>query len=98
MRTENMSRNGLLIGWTSENGAIQTPGLGQIVTVEVELPAHHGFGPKCIHCQGTVVRVLNENLDATTVALRLNYIDFRPFQGQFLPAPALGRAPAAWNA
>ena len=86
MRTENMSRNGLLIGWTSETGAVPTPGLGQIVTVEIELPAHHGFGPKCIHCQGAVIRVSNENPDTTTVALRLNYIDFRAFQGQFLPA------------
>lgn len=99
MRTENMSRNGLLIGWTSENGAVPPPGLGQIVTVEIELPAHHGFGPKCIHCQGAVTRVSNENPDATTVALRLNYMDFRAFQGHLLSAPpAHGPAPAAWTA
>ncbi len=91
MRTENMSRNGLLIAWKSEAGAVPTPSLGQIVTVEIELPAHHGFGPKCIHCQGAVTRVSNENPDATTVALRLNYMDFRSFQGQLFSTPQPGR-------
>ena len=38
MRTENMSRNGLLIGWTSEKGVVPPPGLGQIVTVEIVVP------------------------------------------------------------
>jgi hypothetical protein len=98
MRTENMSRNGLLIGWASEKGAVPPPGLGQIVTVEIELPAHHGFGPKCIHCQGTVIRVSSENPDAATVALRLNYMDFRAFQGHLLSAPVHGPGPAAWTA
>ena len=60
MRTENMSRNGLLIAWKSEAGAVPTPAIGQIVTVEIELPAHHGFSPKCIHCQGPVTRVSND--------------------------------------
>jgi PilZ domain len=95
MHTENMSRNGLLIAWQGENGVVPAPRLGQIVTVEIELPAHHGFSPKCIHCQGAVTRVSNENPDATTVALRLNYMDFRSFQGQLYSAPALGPAPAA---
>jgi hypothetical protein len=98
MRTENMSRNGLLIGWMTENGAVPPPGLGQMVTVEIELPAHHGFGPKCIHCQGAVIRVSNENPDATTVALRLNYMDFRAFQGHLISGQAHGPSPVAWTA
>ena len=57
MCTENISRSGLLIVWQSDNGSIPLPSVGQIVTVEVELPANHGFGQKCIHCQGTVTRV-----------------------------------------
>ena len=97
MRTENMSRNGILIGWTSENGVVPTPGLGQIVTVEIELPAHHGFGPKCIHCQAAVIRVSSENPDST-VALRVNYMDFRAFQGKFLTVQTSGSGPEAWTA
>jgi hypothetical protein len=85
MRTQNMSRNGLLILWKGENGEVPTPGVGQIVTVEIELPAHHGFGPKCIHCQGAVTRVSKESPDGPAVALRLNYMDFRSFQAQFHP-------------
>ena len=98
MRTENMSRNGLLIRWTSDKGTVPPPGIGQIVTVEIELPAHHGFSPKCIHCQGTVIRVSSEKPDAATVAFRLNYMDFRAFQGHLISAPAPGPAPAAWTA
>lgn len=96
MHTENMSRNGLSIGWTSENGAVPPPSLGQMVTVEIELPALHRFGPKCIHCQGAVIRVSNENPDLTIVALRLNYIDFRAFQGHFLAAED-SRSQARWT-
>src|ERR1700732_189027 len=73
MHTENMSRHGLLIAWKSESAAIPTPAVGQIVTVEIELPAHHSFGQKCIHCQGAVARVSHEDPDAPSVALRLNY-------------------------
>ena len=55
--TENISRSGILLAWRGEGEALPPPAVGQIVTVEVELPANHGFGQKCIHCQGTVMRV-----------------------------------------
>ena len=55
------------------------PFLNQIVTVEVELPANHGFGQKCIHCQGTVTRISQADPDCPLVALRINYMDFRAF-------------------
>ncbi|MGA7234136.1 MAG: PilZ domain-containing protein [Bryobacteraceae bacterium] len=93
MRTENMSRNGLLIAWETETSTVPAPSLGEIVTVEIELPAHHSFNPKCIHCQGAVTRVSNENHGPTTVALSLNYVDFRPLQRPLFSSPALGRLP-----
>jgi hypothetical protein len=98
MQTENMSRSGLLIAWQSESGMVPLPFVGQIVTVEIELPAHHGFGPKCIHCQGAVARVSSENPDAPRVALRLNYMDFRSFQGQFYATPIPAPVSTAWTA
>jgi hypothetical protein len=52
--TENISRSGLLIAWGPADSRGSLPRVGQIITVEIELPAHHGFGQKCIHCQGTV--------------------------------------------
>ena len=97
MQTENMSRNGLLIAWNHANGECPPPLVGQIITVEIELPAHHGFGPKCIHCQGAVVRVLREKPEAMQVALRLNYMDFRSLQSQYFRAQEPEIIPSAWT-
>ncbi len=78
MYTENISRSGMLVMWRGE-AALPLPFLNQIVTVEVELPANHGFGQKCIHCQGTVTRISQADPDCPLVALRINYMDFRAF-------------------
>lgn len=79
MYVENMSRNGLLLAWRSETGPVHPPAVGQFVTVEVELPSNHCFGPKCIHCQGTVARVSLEDRECPRVAVQLNHMDFRSF-------------------
>ena len=79
MNTENISRTGILIGWRSLDTNLPLPAPGQIITVEIELPAHHGFGQKCIHCQGLVMRVAGNDPDCPKVALRVNYMDFRSF-------------------
>jgi len=81
MHIENISRTGLLVVWRSDKGPLPLPAVGQIVTIEVELPANHGFGPKCIHCQGVVARIALEDRDSPRVAVRLNYMDFRSFPG-----------------
>ena len=90
--TENISRNGLLIAWrNAEMPAVGNPRVGQLLTVQIELPAHHGFGQKCIHCQGTVVRVATPEATAVRVALSLNYMDFRSYEDRYNvvhPAPA----------
>lgn len=79
MYTENISRSGMLVAWRGETGSLPVPAMGQIITVEVELPANHGFGQKCIHCQGTVMRVSDSGQGFPRVALRVNYMDFRSF-------------------
>ncbi len=90
MVTENISRSGLLIAWRAENAPLPVPAVGQILTVEVELPANHGFGQKCIHCQGTVTRVADPASNSPHVALQVNYMDFRSFHGRLR---AMGNAP-----
>ena len=75
--TENISRSGLLIVWRGEESFLPTPSVGQIITIDVELPADHGFEQKCIHCQGTVTRVTQAHPDCPRVAMRINYMDFR---------------------
>ena len=56
MFTENISRSGVMVAWQGQTES-PMPVPGQVLTIEVELPAAHGFGQKCIHCQGTVIRV-----------------------------------------
>jgi hypothetical protein len=41
MVTENISRSGLLVAWRGESSPMPLPSIGQILTVEVELPANH---------------------------------------------------------
>jgi len=94
--TENMSRSGVLIGWRGE--AAVRPAIGQILTVEIELPAQHGFGPKCMHCQGSVIRVEAPEQQGMHVALRVNYMDFRAFHDQLCAADALEPVACRWMA
>ena len=98
MSTENLSRSGVLIAWRSEDGATPPPAVGQILTVEIELPATHGFGPKCIHCQGVVTRVTQRDGDCPRVALRVNYMDFRSFHDRLRALATMRPAANSWMA
>jgi hypothetical protein len=98
MHIENISRSGLLVAWRSDTGPLPTPAVGQILTVEVELPANHGFEPKCIHCQGAVARISNEDLECPRVAVRLNYMDFRSFPNLAGVQPVPQLAAVSWTA
>ena len=97
MHTENISRSGLLIAWRGEGADLPLPAVGQIVTIDVELPANHGFGPKCIHCQGTVTRVSQTEGDSPHVAMRVNYMDFRALHDQIRAVEAI-QPVASWMA
>ena len=97
--TENISRGGLLMGWHGVDPAVLVaPAIGQIVTVEIELPANHGFGQKCIHCQGTVIRVAQPEQDGAQIALRVNYMDFRSFHDRLRSLDAGQPVAASWMA
>jgi hypothetical protein len=97
MYTENISRSGLLVAWRGEGSALPLPSIGQIITVEVELPANHGFGQKCIHCQGTVSRI-TQDPECPRVALRVNYMDFRAFHDRLRLIDAMQPAVSTWMA
>ncbi len=98
MVTENISRSGLLISWRGDGAPLPAPSVGQIVTVEVELPANHGFGQKCIHCQGTVTRVSQAEADFPKVALQVNYMDFRSFHDRLRAMENAQPALSSWMA
>ena len=95
--TENISRSGVLIAWESD---VQPgpPAMGQIVTIEIELPANHGFGQKCIHCQGTVTRVGHPDQEGYHVALRVNYMDFRSFHDRLRSLESMQPVASSWTA
>jgi hypothetical protein len=98
MHTDNISRSGVLIAWRGVESALPQPSLGQIITVEIELPANHGFGQKCIHCQGTVIRVSNLPEDCPRIALRVNYMDFRSFHDRIRAFEAMQPVASSWMA
>src|SRR5215510_5175291 len=98
MYTENISRSGILIGWRGVDPSLPMPGMGQILTVEIELPANHGFGQKCIHCQGLVIRVTPDDPDCPRVALRVNYMDFRSFHDRIRAYEAMQPVANTWMA
>jgi hypothetical protein len=98
MSTENISRSGLLVAWRADGAALPLPTVGQIVTVEVELPANHGFGQKCIHCQGSVTRISVTEPDTPRVALQVNYMDFRSFHDRIRALEALQPVASSWMA
>ena len=89
MTTENMSRGGLLLRWET-SALAPLPRVGDLLTIEVELPAHHGFEQKCIHCQAAVVRVGGGEFGgAPRVALSIQYMDFRSLGARVPELPAL---------
>jgi hypothetical protein len=99
MHTENISRGGILVAWRGEDDArVPVPRAGQVVTVEIELPANHGFGRKCIHCQGTVARTAPGDGGYPRVALQVNYMDFRSFQDRIRVMEALQPLERSWMA
>ena len=98
MYTENISRSGMLVAWRGESGPLPPPLVGQIVTIEVELPANHGFEQKCIHIQGTVTRITDSPQGFPQVALRVNYMDFRSFHDSLRLVEATQPALNSWMA
>jgi hypothetical protein len=67
--------------------ADKLPRLGEVLKVDVELPAA-GRGRKCIRCRGRVVRVHMAENRAPLVAMAIAQMDFRDHE---IPAVALER-------
>jgi len=83
--------------WRGDGTPLPLPSIGQILTVEIELPANHGFGQKCIHCQGTVIRIATEG-DCPNIALQVNYMDFRSFHDRIRAMESMEPVMNSWMA
>jgi len=79
--TENISRNGILVIFPP-GGSAEQPKVGEVVTVEIELPENPVFGRKCIHCQATVVRVGGSDGEPVQLAFSVNQMKFM----EYIPA------------
>ena len=76
--TENISRNGVLM-MCAEGCSGEPPRVGEVVTVEIELPENPVFGRKCIHCQATVVRISSDDGQPFRVAFSVNQMKFTEY-------------------
>jgi hypothetical protein len=77
--TVNMSRSGILLAWDT-NGLVSTaPKVGDLLSVEIELPANHSFGRRCMDCQSAVARVAPGDRGVAMVALQVNQMQFRSY-------------------
>jgi len=82
--TENMSRSGILVAWSSEGMALELPNPGDLLSVDIELPANHAFGRRCMHCQAVVARVSAGDKGEPLVAMQVNQMQFRSYtNGRF---------------
>lgn len=73
-----MSRSGVLVVWNAGDGLASLPKPGEPLTLDIELPANHNFGRRCMHCNAVVARVAAHNGDLR-VALQINQLQFRNY-------------------
>jgi hypothetical protein len=71
-RVKNMSRNGLLTVWNSDDSQKADLKKGETWQVEIELPVFHQFAPNAFYCQAVVVRVGAESRLKQEVAFRID--------------------------
>ena len=77
--TENMSRGGILVSWSADRMMTNLPRPGDLLVVDIELPASHAFGRRCMHCQAVVARVSASETGAARVAFQVNQMQFRSY-------------------
>jgi len=75
--TENMSRGDLLVSVAAEQIAGISPNIGDPLLVEIDLPANHAFGRKCMQCQTTVVRMASGRTGNLQIAMRIHKMRFQ---------------------
>ena len=85
MMTENISRRGALIRWTDGVGSVILPPIGRSVELDVDLPENPRFGARCMHCLGTVVRVILSEDGTAYVGLTLDQVRFRKLESGAVP-------------
>jgi hypothetical protein len=75
--TENMSRGDVLVVLEGERASAELPCVGDPLLIEIDLPANHAFGQKCMQCQATVVRVSTPDDGPASLAMRIHKMRFQ---------------------
>ena len=75
--TENISRGEILVQFPADQSFEDGPCVGDPVIVEIDLPANHSFGRKCMQCQTTVVRVSRSEEGPARLAMRIHKMRFQ---------------------
>jgi c-di-GMP-binding flagellar brake protein YcgR len=75
--TENMSRGDILVLLAGDHSGEAMPCVGDPLVVEIDLPANHTFGRKCMQCQTTVVRIDKSESGVARLALRIHKMRFQ---------------------
>ena len=75
--TENMSRGDILVQLAGDQANGAMPCMGDPLIVEIDLPANHTFGRKCMQCQTTVVRIDKSETGVARLALRIHKMRFQ---------------------
>lgn len=76
--TENISRGGILVSGVADRIMTELPKPGDLLTVDIELPANHSFGRRCMHCQVVVARVIVTE-KGVRLAFQVNQMQFRNY-------------------
>jgi hypothetical protein len=75
--TENMSRGDVMVVLPEDCLDGDLPLVGDPMLVEIDLPANHAFGRKCMQCQTTVVRVGKSETGAPRLSMRIHKMRFQ---------------------
>jgi hypothetical protein len=75
--TENMSRGEVIVRLAADQAAEDEPCVGDPMIVEIDLPANHAFGRKCMQCQTTVVRVSDSGAGVRHLVMRIHKMRFQ---------------------
>ena len=74
--SENISRNGVLLRLDNRGIPPKSIEVGRTATVEMELPTEPPLEPRCIRCEGEVVRICSRNGEVE-IAMQFNNVEFR---------------------
>lgn len=79
--TENISRRGILIQWTTEEQAPPLPQVAEQIALALEWPANGRPEPRSLYCWGNVVRVSTPAGEPPRVAVRVLRMEFAGVAG-----------------